>query len=362
MAGVVSALTFALLVPAVSPAATRPFGDVRVLANVPFPGHPEGIAILGSTAYVSLPNSAVGTVMPSVEPSRVIGFDLGSANIVSSVPIQGERRFHANALLGMAPGSGQTLYVIAREDVIGVGSAPARVLRLDYSTSPPTQTTYALIPDLRPCSMAAAAPCSASRLDLKPVPNSIAFDLDGSAYISDTAQAAIWRVKPGGGTADLWFTDPRVDAPITGPNGLTIDTSARRVYFTTSPLPIEGVVWWLPLDTSPAAFDLHRFHTFRGLPVSIPDGLALGEKGVYIAFASDQAVVILDFAGNESARIVLNSRLQSNRYLITSPATLAFDGTGRVLVVNGDFNNPLGFGSAVFDVWVDDPGAPLALP
>jgi hypothetical protein len=341
----------------------RPFGDVRVFANVPAPRNPEGIAVLQGAVYVSTPNSQLSlTPAPSLRPSRVIGFDLASAAVISSVAIQGQNLLGPNALLGMAPGSGKTLFVLERQDVLGPSTMPARVLRLDYSTSPPTQTTYASIPELPACLPGTTTGCSPTLLDLRPVPNSIAFDLDGSAYITDTGQATIWRVKPGGGTAEVWFTDRRIDAVVTGPNGGTIDTAARRFYFTTSPLPIEGVVWWLPLVATPASGDLHRFHTFNGLPVSIPDGLALGEKGVYVAFASDQAVVILDLAGNEIARIVLKARLQLNRYGITTPASLAFDGTGRVLVANVDANNPLGFGSAVFDVWVDDPGIPLVGP
>jgi sugar lactone lactonase YvrE len=275
------------------------------------------------------------------------------------VAIKDQRLYlHANAVLGMAPGSGQTLYVLTREEAVGVGTRPARILRLDYSSNPPTQSTYALLPDLPRCLSATTATCSPTLLDLEPVPNSIAFDLDGFAYITDTGQAVIWRVHPGGGTAEVWFTDRRLDAIVTGPNGATLDTAARRFYFTTSPSPIEGVVWWLPLVPTPAPDDLRRFHTFEEVP-AVPDGLALGEKGVYVALASGQAVVILDAMGNESARIVLGQRLQLNRYGIVTPASMAFDGAGRVLVANVDFNNPLGFGSAIFDVWVDDPGIPL---
>ncbi len=362
LSGVVLSAIAAVSSVAVAEGSSRPFGDVRVFADVPSPGHPEGIAVLGDRLYVSTPNSVSGFVAPSLRPSVVMGFDLASAALASSTPIEGENPLRANALLGMAPGADQTLYVLSRGDIVKTDTTPARVLRLDYSTDPPSQTTYATIPDLPSCTRGKTTGCSSTQFDLRPVPNSIAFDVDGAAYVTDTAQAAIWKVKPGGGEADLWFTDPRVDALITGPNGGTIDVATRRLYFTTSPSPIEGVVWWVPLGASPSPADLHRFHTFSGFPLSVPDGLALGEKGVYIAFASDQAVVILDFDGNEAARIVLKSRVQLNRYGITQPAALAFDGTGRVLVTNGQFNNPLGLGSAVFDVWVDDPGVPLVTP
>lgn len=51
----------------------RPFGDVQVLATVPFPpGFPEGIAVDGKNVYVAGPASfdTAGTL-----PSKVFAFD-----------------------------------------------------------------------------------------------------------------------------------------------------------------------------------------------------------------------------------------------------------------------------------------------
>ncbi|WP_233520440.1 hypothetical protein [Prauserella sp. PE36] len=39
----------------------------------------------------------------------------------------------------------------------------------------------------------------------------VTFGKDGSMYITDVAQALIWRVPPGGGEAEVWFSDPRIE-------------------------------------------------------------------------------------------------------------------------------------------------------
>src|ERR1041384_2531847 len=48
--------------------------------------------------------------------------------------------------------------------------------------------------------------------------NDLAFDKKGNLYVTDSFQATIWRVPPGGGTAQVWYQSPIV-AGIFGPNG-----------------------------------------------------------------------------------------------------------------------------------------------
>ncbi len=70
----------------------RPFGDVQILATVPFPpGFPEGIAVNGDTVYVAGPASFDTAGTPA---SKVFAFDLKTgAQSHLSVRLAGEHRF-----------------------------------------------------------------------------------------------------------------------------------------------------------------------------------------------------------------------------------------------------------------------------
>src|ERR687886_767698 len=65
----------------------RPFGDVQVLAHVPQPGLPEGIAVNGNRVYVAGPASFDTAGAP---PSYVIAYDTRTGETVRTYTIQGE--------------------------------------------------------------------------------------------------------------------------------------------------------------------------------------------------------------------------------------------------------------------------------
>ena len=156
---------------------------------------------------------------------------------------------------------------------------------------------------------------------------------------------------------------PRLASTSFGPNGIRIDPSGTKVYFTVSDdLDHRAFVYTLPLVANPSAADLKVFHEYTN--GDIPDGIAFGRSGrLYVAIATPFAsgVSILSPAGNEVARLTN----QGNPiFPYDSPANIAFDGKGSILLPNHAFvtgvTNPEQF--TILDVYVADTGLPLERP
>jgi len=130
----------------------------------------------------------------------------------------------------------------------------------------------------------------------------------------------------------------------------------------TQDLDGRSFVYTLPLVDSPSAADLKVFHEYTN--GDLPDGIAFGRSGrLYVAIATPFAsgVSILAPNGNEMARL---ANAGNPIFPYDSPANIAFDGKGSILVTNHAFvtgvTNPEQF--TVLDVFVNDKGSPLELP
>src|SRR5205809_98491 len=66
----------------------RPLGDSKLIAPVPFPGYPEGIAVFDDVAYVSGP-AAFG-VPGNFVPSQIFGFDTQTGALVRTITVQNQ--------------------------------------------------------------------------------------------------------------------------------------------------------------------------------------------------------------------------------------------------------------------------------
>ncbi len=351
----------ALTGPVIAPASAgqREIGDTRVFATVPPPGQPEGMAVRDGLVYVGTHTSLVNA--HRTEPSMIFVYDL-DGEIVRSWEIRGQTTDAAHGVLGMVFDGDGRLYVVDRN--------PPRILRFDLSTDPPTQETYATIPDLPACH-SAPPPCAPTLLDQAAFPDDLAFDADGALYVTELEAATIFRIPPGGGEAEIWFQDARLDG-IFGPNGIAVGPEADTLYFSVSMSQdagsaTQGMIYTLPLGDAPEPGDLTVFHAFG--PADGPDGIRFGASGkLYAALAGSNGVAILTPDGQEETRFpataVDNHLGQDVPYDL--PAAVRFDGRGSLLVTNQSFFLGMPLHWVVLDAWVEDTEhpefQPLGLP
>lgn len=353
-------ITIALLLGAasLSTASAEQFGDVSVFAQVPvtglMTGFPEGIAVRGNRAYVSGP-ATLGTSL-SDDPSPVFEFDLATGAVLRTLLAQGEQLFgseHANSCVAF-DGAGQ-LYVL---------NTQRGTVRVDLQTE--AQTVYSPLPANDPACLLGLnkKPCTPTLANLPPLPNDLAFDDAGNLYVTDSMQATIWRIPAGGGAPQVWFRDSRLASAYIGVNGLRLSPDRSRIFVSvTTDLLGLGRIYTLPLVDQPKAADLKLFRTFAA--GDGPDGFAFGASGrlyVTLALPGKSGIAVLDANGNEVARIA-NPPL-SPFAPFDSPANLAFDGKGNVLVTNHAFATGILLQDhfQVLRVYVGDVASPLALP
>ncbi|HEX8890904.1 MAG TPA: SMP-30/gluconolactonase/LRE family protein [Pyrinomonadaceae bacterium] len=317
---------------------TRPIGDSKVFAAVPFPGYPEGIAVHDGLVYVSGP-AAFG-VPGNADASKIFAFDIHTGTLVKTITIQGQTRY-PKAISCIAFGEDDNLYVADEEQGI---------LKIDVVTG--QQTVYA----------APFYPVYTSIFN-PPAPvllNDLAFDKHGNLYVTDSFQATIWRVPAGGGAPQVWFQSASIDGPF-GPNGVRVDAKSEKLYFTvTFDATGQGYIYTLPLVDHPTASDLKVFHTYT--PGAGPDGIAFGKSGnLYVALAGYSQISVIAPDGSEQARFsgpAQNPANPGNPLLWANPANIAFDNkNGSLLVTNHASLTGLPDPSplfAVFDVYVND--------
>ena len=332
-------------------AAPRPYGDAVVIAQVPTPpGFPEGVAVNGSLVWVSGP-ATFGTA--GGPPSKLLVFRGGTGKLLKTFDAVGEDLTQDHAYSSVALDRALNAYVL---------NVPLGVLRVSLTGK---QTNYTPpFPDLPPCSEAPpGADCSPTPFDAPALINDLAFAPDGSLYITDSFQATIWRVPPGGGAPQIWFQDIRLATTFVGPNGIRLSPDRSHVYVSVSG-DLEGRAWVyrLPLVAAPTGADLEPFHEYTG--GDFPDGFAFGETGLlYVTIATPFAsgISILDTDGNEVDRLTSGP---DPLFPYDSPSTLAFNGRGSALVSNHAFAtggaNPEQF--TILDVWLADRGDPLVRP
>lgn len=326
-------------------AAAQALGDSKVVAPVPLPGFPEGIATRGHRFYVSGP-AAFGQPLGS---AYVRAYDIRTGALQATYPITLTNPFAGMSAAACAAfGPDGRLYVI--EPFIGV-------IRMNLDPNN-TQSVYA-----------AFVPTGPSLL------NDLAFDEAGNLYVTDSFGATIFRVPPGGGTPAVWFADARLAGdPLVpfGVNGIRIDKKTSNVYVsvTAENDTLDGVIYRLPLVASPAPADLqevHRYLFVPGLPPVLPgpDGIAFGKSGkLYVALAGTSQISVLRPDGSEEARYsgpAANPGGTPDPLPWANPANIAFDDhTGSLLVTNHASLVPYDPNLfVVFSVFADDKGQPL---
>jgi SMP-30/gluconolaconase/LRE-like protein len=353
-----SRLLLAVLVGALAftaaPAGARDRLDIRLFARVPNPGQPEPIAI-GPDGLVYVGTNQLGKGGEASAPSRVFAFSR-NGRLVRSYELKGQKLDDDHGIQGLAFDGRGLLYVLDR-------SADARVVVLDPVSG--GQRTYATFRDVPPCSGSQRGDCSATVGDQPAAPDYEAFAPDGTLYVTDIEQALIWRVPPGGGRAEVWFTDPRLEN-VFGPNGIQLMADGRTLLFAvtaTGPVtgdPFSGALYKLPIRPDGRPGELTQF--WRSRPFDGPDGFAIARSGnVYLALAGASQIVLLSPRGVELARVPATPADNARQEVpLDGPASAAFLGQ-RVLVTN---QSTAGVSSswAVLDVFAGEPGLALHRP
>lgn len=342
----VSAVCMSLPALAEGSAVCPAYGAVSVFSRAPTPpGFPEGVALYGGRAYVTAP-ATFGTAGQG--PVEVLVYRRFSGALERRIAIEGTDLAQEHPASDLAVDGWGRVYLSDNQQ---------GVVRLTPSGQ---QQAYSLpLPDLRPCaSVPAGTPCSPTAVDRPPLANGLAFDVYGNLYVTDSFQATLWRIPPGGGAPRIWFQDARLDVDF-GANGIALSPCGRFLYFSVSGFA-QGVIYRLPLVPRPTAADLY---TVVLLPGQGPDGLAFGASGhLYVALANTNQVAILDMDGAELQRLPPAGAPQGPIPL-DGPSSIAFDRLTRTaLVVNHAplTGNPDSF--AVLRLCVNDPGAPLVRP
>src|SRR6266581_706448 len=212
MSARLTAIAIAVLVtaaPSMAQTPERPIGDIEVFATLPYPGHPGGLAVAGRTLYVSTSNADFDRPFDTSDEIWAFRLDTGGPGQTGTNPILVPRQASAQTmgLLGMALDARGRLYIA---DMNG------RVLRVDPSTG--VQDVYGMIP-------------TNTDTSVTDMPGFVVFDAAGNLYVSDWSAPVIWRVPPGGGQAQLWFTDPRL-AGTYGANvaGIALGPSGQNLH------------------------------------------------------------------------------------------------------------------------------------
>lgn len=263
----------------------RDDGNVIDLGEVPDPGLPESIKCNAFKCYISTP--ADFTVFGN---AKIFSFNRLSSNrtielafeIPPVVPVA------PNALSGIAI-KGHNLYVVQ------VNGPVEQVVKINMYTG--IQEPYSNpIPDLVPCfagvegDCSPSLPCSAfapfgmmctEETGRPPLANSLAFGPDGSLYVSDTFQATIWEIPPGGGAPEIWFQDEEFEAPY-GTNGLAYKNGYLYVA-VTGPFGFygakDGAIYKIPIEGG----NLETFWEFNGGFPFGPDEMSISPDGnVYL--------------------------------------------------------------------------------
>jgi sugar lactone lactonase YvrE len=351
----VAALSLALLLAA--PAAARTRFDTKVLAHVGSPGYPAlSLVAPDRTIYVGTFENPSGI---DSSPSKVFAYS-PAGKLLRTYVVQGQTPGAAHGVQVAAIDRHGILYLLDQD--------PARVVTLDPRTG--KQATYGTFRDVQPCIPGMTkADCGDTVMDNSPTPDYAAWGTDGGLYVTDYTQGLIWRVPAGGGTAHVWFTDPRLDGTQFGPAGIVMMPDRRTLLVSTSgggatsPDATTGELYRLPIQPNGRPGALQKL--WESGPIEAPDGFALARSGnVYMALVGPNVnqLVVISPTGQELTRFPKdNSGNNGSPVPFDEPSSVQFDGK-RLIVTNLSFiaGDPSHF--VIFDVFAGEIGAPVFVP
>lgn len=336
-------------------AAARARGDVRVLATIPTPGYPALPHLMGGKLFEGTYDNPTGSSLPS----RVLEYT-SFGELIDSWTVAGQDTSQPHGV--------QVAANDARGRLLLLDKTSGRIIRLDPHTG--NQTLYGRVPQIPTCSSAPpGATCKQSTQDLAPMPDYAAWGPDGSLYVTDYQQAAIWRIPPGGGTAQLWLTDRRLDGGQFGTACIVMMPDHRTLLLDQASNgglgalnPTTGKVYELPIESGDHPGQLKQL--WESGPADAPDGCSLSRSGhIYVALVgSSNQIVELDSSGHELARFGQQYTGANNSSVpFDSPSGLAYVGTSLV-IANQSYFADNAANQALLGLETGEPGAPVYVP
>lgn len=282
--------------------------QAQTFATTPAADRPEGLLVAGDTVFVSTTSGAGDLPLGRGRPSVIHLFDRGTGAPAGVIELAGERTRGSFLVHGIQGAAGMAMDARGR---VYVADGQGRVLRLRRRAGGWAQSTYATIPDLVPGALS--------------LTNEIEFAPDGSLFVTDSFQAAVFRVPPGGGTARVHLASERLRGKVIGPNGIALAPDGRSFYLAVTQADATASKLYALGMRAP---DLRELATVPGAAM---DGLALAASGrVYAAFSGSGEVGVFSPEGVLERRLPVPDAQE--------PAGIAFDpGTESVLVANHAF-------------------------
>jgi sugar lactone lactonase YvrE len=214
-------------------------------------------------------------------------------------------------------------------------------------------------------------------MDLAPMPDYAAWGPDGSLYVTDYQQAVIWRIPRGGGQAQIWLADPRLDGGGFGTACLVLMPDRHTLLFDQAsngspggtlipggPVlnPTTGKLYEVAIGSGGRPGPLRQL--WESGPADAPDGCALSKAGhIYIALAgASNQIVELDSAGRELARFGAQySGANSSSVPFDTPSGVAFLDT-QLIIANQSYLAGDSANMALLSLQTAEQGAPVFVP